>query len=51
MLLLAIAFRSWLLTDDDEVEDDVGDRAVAQGTIVSEELVDQEASMDEDDEP
>jgi multicomponent Na+:H+ antiporter subunit C len=50
MLLLAIAFRSWLLTNDDEVEDDVGDRAVAQGTIVSEELTDQEMSMDDEDE-
>jgi multicomponent Na+:H+ antiporter subunit C len=30
-LLLALAFRSWLLTRDDEVEDDVGDRAVAAG--------------------
>ena len=29
MFLLALAYRSWLLTDDDEVEDDVGDRAVA----------------------
>src|SRR5262245_35626871 len=28
-LLLALAYRSWLLTRDDEVEDDVGDRAVA----------------------
>jgi multicomponent Na+:H+ antiporter subunit C len=31
-LLLALAFRSWLLTRDDEVEDDVGDRAVASGS-------------------
>ncbi len=28
-LLLALAYRSWLLTHDDEVEDDVGDRAIA----------------------
>lgn len=27
--LLALAYRSWLLTDDDEVEDDVGDRGIA----------------------
>jgi len=27
--LLGLAYRSWLLTRDDEVEDDVGDRAVA----------------------
>jgi multicomponent Na+:H+ antiporter subunit C len=31
-LLLALAFRSWILTRDDEVQDDVGDRAVATGT-------------------
>ena len=30
-LLLALAYRSWLLTHDDEVQDDVGDRAVARG--------------------
>jgi multicomponent Na+:H+ antiporter subunit C len=29
MFLLALAYRSWLLTRDDEVEDDVGDRAIA----------------------
>jgi multicomponent Na+:H+ antiporter subunit C len=27
--LLGLAYRSWLLTHDDEVEDDLGDRAVA----------------------
>jgi multicomponent Na+:H+ antiporter subunit C len=31
-LLLALAYRSWLLTHDDEVEDDLGDRAVTRGT-------------------
>lgn len=29
-LLLALAYRSWLLTSDDAVEDDVGDRAIAR---------------------
>ena len=28
--LLGLAYRSWLLTHDDEVEDDLGDRAVAR---------------------
>ena len=32
--LLALAYRSWLLTHDDEVEDDVADRAVAGGGVV-----------------
>jgi multicomponent Na+:H+ antiporter subunit C len=30
-LLLALAYRSWLLTHDDEVQDDVADRAIAGG--------------------
>ena len=29
--LLALAFRSWLLTHDDEVEDDLADLAIARG--------------------
>jgi multicomponent Na+:H+ antiporter subunit C len=29
-LLLALAYRSWLLTHDDEVQDDIEDRRVAQ---------------------
>ena len=32
ILLLGMAYRSWMLTDDDEVEDDVGDRAIARDT-------------------
>ena len=39
-LLLALAFRSWLLTDDDEVQDDVGDRAVGRTDLVHEEVAD-----------
>jgi hypothetical protein len=27
-----MAYRSWMLTSDDEVEDDVGDRAIARDT-------------------
>lgn len=42
VLLLALAYRSWLLTDDDEVQDDVGDRAVARADVVHEEVADQE---------
>jgi multicomponent Na+:H+ antiporter subunit C len=29
--LLALAYRSWLLTHDDEVEDDISDRVIAGG--------------------
>jgi multicomponent Na+:H+ antiporter subunit C len=41
-LLFAFAYRSWLLTHDDEVQDDVGDRAVARTDAVHEEVVDQQ---------
>ena len=44
-LLLALAFRSFLLTHDDEVEDDVGDRAVATGPTLDDEIDDQRESM------
>jgi multicomponent Na+:H+ antiporter subunit C len=30
ILLLALAYRSWMLTSDDEVQDDLTDRAVAR---------------------
>lgn len=40
-LLLALAYRSWLLTRDDEVQDDVGDRAVGRSDVVHEEVADQ----------
>ena len=41
MFLLGLAYRSWLLTRDDEVEDDVGDRAVAttRGTDAMEDML------------
>ena len=44
-LLLALAYRSWLLTHDDEVEDDVGDRDVARAETLHEEILDQETAM------
>jgi multicomponent Na+:H+ antiporter subunit C len=43
-LLLAMAFRSYLLTHDDEVEDDVGDRAVARGGHDDKEVADEAAA-------
>jgi multicomponent Na+:H+ antiporter subunit C len=42
-LLLALAYRSWLLTREDEVEDDVADRAVARGGASDKEVSDEEA--------
>jgi multicomponent Na+:H+ antiporter subunit C len=40
--LLALAYRSWLLTGDDEVQDDVEDLLVATRWSASEELADAE---------
>ena len=47
-LLLAFAYRSFLLTDDDEVADDVGDRDVARASVLEEEIHDQEVAMTDD---
>jgi multicomponent Na+:H+ antiporter subunit C len=44
-LLLALAYRSWMLTHDDEVEDDIGDRNVARARVLDEEIHDQEVAM------
>ncbi len=41
-LLLALAYRSWLLTSDDEVQDDVGDRTISRADVVHDEVADQE---------
>lgn len=41
-LLLALAYRSWILTGKDEVEDDVADRAVAGGGFADKEVADEE---------
>ena len=40
-LLLALAYRSWVLTRDDEVQDDVADRAVSRADVVHDEVADQ----------
>lgn len=41
-LLLALAYRSWVLTDDDEVADDPEDRSVARHGFADRELADDE---------
>ena len=43
-LLLAMAYRSWLLTHDDEVADDLTDRALAAGGWHDKEVDDQRAA-------
>ena len=39
-LLLALAYRSWLLTEDDEVADDVSDRTLGRDGTYDTEVVD-----------
>ena len=41
--LLALAFRSWILTSDDEVEDDVTDRLISTVGFADEEVTDAES--------
>ena len=50
-LLLALAFRSWLLTKDDEVQDDVGDRSIAQSDVVHDEVEDQRQEIAREEHP
>ena len=44
-LLLALAYRSWILNRDDEVQDDVGDRAIARYGHPDKELADEAAFL------
>jgi multicomponent Na+:H+ antiporter subunit C len=46
-LLLALAYRSWLLTNDDEVEDDLEDRLVAGRGYADLEVSDETLLVDE----
>jgi multicomponent Na+:H+ antiporter subunit C len=43
-LLLALAYRSWLLTEDDEVADDVSDRTLGRDGTYDAEVVDADAT-------
>ena len=40
-LLLALAYRSWQLTRDDEVENDVADTLVARGELLGRDVADE----------
>jgi multicomponent Na+:H+ antiporter subunit C len=51
ILLLALAYRSWLLTRDDEVRDDIGDRAIGRADVVHEEVADQEQVIAREEQP
>jgi multicomponent Na+:H+ antiporter subunit C len=43
-LLLALAYRSWLLTQDDEVADDVSDRSIGREAGADTEVLDAQAA-------
>lgn len=43
-LLLALAYRSWQLTSDDEVENDVADTLVARGELLGRDVSDEVAA-------
>lgn len=45
--LLSLAYRSWVLTRDDEVQDDLEDRRVGRGETPDEEVADEEVAHDE----
>jgi len=44
--LLSLAYRSWLLTADDEVEDDVADRAIGARGEIDPEVQDEQAAIE-----
>ena len=48
MFLLALVFRSWVLTRDDDVQDDVEDRLIAREGRRDKEVSDEEAARQED---
>jgi multicomponent Na+:H+ antiporter subunit C len=50
-MLFALAFRSWLLTRDDEVQDDVGDRGIARTDVVHDEVADQQSVIEREEAP
>ena len=50
-LLLALAYRSWVLTRDDEVRDDVADRGVRRADVVGDEVADQQRVIDREEAP
>jgi multicomponent Na+:H+ antiporter subunit C len=50
-LLFALAYRSWLLTRDDEVQDDVGDRTIGRTDVVHDEVSDQRRVIEREQAP
>jgi multicomponent Na+:H+ antiporter subunit C len=43
--LLALAYRSWVLTRDDEVQDDLEDRLIGRGGWIDKDIADEQAAI------
>jgi multicomponent Na+:H+ antiporter subunit C len=48
VFLLALAYRSWVLTHDDEVQDDLEDRLIGREGLVDKEVADEQAAIAEE---
>lgn len=46
--LLALAYRSWVLTQDDEVQDDLEDRLVGRSDRIDKDIADEQAAIAEE---
>jgi multicomponent Na+:H+ antiporter subunit C len=46
--LLALAYRSWVLTEDDEVQDDLEDRLIGRAESVDKDVADEQAALAEE---
>ena len=46
--LLALAYRSWVLTHDDEVQDDLEDRLIGRSSWVDKDIADERAAIAEE---
>ncbi len=46
--LLALAYRSWILTQDDEVQDDLEDRLIGRGGRVDKDIADEQTAIAEE---
>lgn len=46
--LLALAYRSWVLTRDDEVQDDLEDRLVGRSEAIDKDIADEQAALAEE---
>ena len=48
VFLLSLAYRSWVLTHDDEVQDDLEDRLIGRQGVLDKEIADEQAAIAEE---